>query len=223
MNQETWKAVDRYICDTLIPADPMLKAALRASVEAGLPEINVTPTQGRLLQQFATIQKAGRILEIGTLGGYSTLWLARSLPADGKLVTLELDPKHAAIARENFLRAGISGLVDLRVGPAAQALQLLVDEQVEPFDLVFIDADKTSTAEYFALVLQLSRPGTLIVVDNVVRNGAVVDDLSPDENVQGVRRFYTAVAAEPRVTATAIQTVGAKGYDGFALVLVTRK
>lgn len=220
MTQETWTAVDHYISESLIPKDPVLESVLRASDEAGLPSINVTPNQGRLLHLLARTRNARRILEVGTLGGYSTIWLARALPADGRLITLELDPKHAAVARANFARAGLSDRIDLRVGPAAAALDQLVAEKCAPFDLVFIDADKASTAGYFAQALRLSRPGTVILVDNVVRGGAVVDAASSDVNVQGIRSFNQAVAAEPRVTATAIQTVGSKGYDGFAYVLV---
>jgi predicted O-methyltransferase YrrM len=221
MSQETWKAVDDYIAAKLLSADPVLEAAMRACDEAGLPAISVTPAQGKLLHLLARMQQARRILEVGTLGGYSTLWLARALPAGGRVVTLELEPKHAGVAAANFARAGISDRIDLRIGPAADSLARLVDEKGEPFDLVFIDADKPSTADYFRLALKLSRPGTVIIVDNVVRNGAVVDAGSTDASVQGIRRFNDAVSVEPRVTATAIQTVGAKGYDGFALLLVT--
>ena len=220
MNQETWSAVDHYLSEALFPKDPVLESALRASSEAGLPAINVTPHQGRWLQLLARTRNARRILEIGTLGGYSTIWLARALPAGGRLVTLELDPHHAEVARANFLRAGLSDRIDLRIGPAAATLDQLAAENCAPFDLVFIDADKAGTAGYFSQALRLSRPGTVILVDNVVRGGAVVDAASSDANVQGIRQFIQAVAAEPRVTATAIQTVGSKGYDGFAFVLV---
>jgi len=221
MSQDIWTAVDQYITDILVPSDPALEAALQASKDAGLPAIHVAPNQGKLLQLFARMQKAGRILEVGTLGGYSTIWLARALPADGRLVTIELDPKHAEVARANFERAGLSGLIDLRIGPAADVLGRLKAEKEGPFDLVFIDADKQGTTAYFKLALQLSRPGTVIIVDNVIRSGAVVDEDSADPRVQGIRRFNEAVAAESRVTATAIQTVGSKGYDGLAIVLVT--
>jgi predicted O-methyltransferase YrrM len=221
MSLEVWTAVDRFFADALLPADQVLEAALQASHEAGLPAINVTPHQGKLLHLLARMNRCRRILEVGTLGGYSTLWLARALPADGHLVTLELDPKHAEVARANFARAGLSPLIDLRLGPAAASLDQLIAENGVPFDLVFIDADKVSTADYFARALCLARAGTVIIVDNVVRGGAIADATSADANVQGIRRFAQAVANEPRVTATAIQTVGAKGYDGFALVLVT--
>lgn len=221
MSQEIWTAVDRYLTDALLPADPVLDAALQASVAANLPAIQVAPNQGKLLHLLALMQKARRILEVGTLGGYSTIWLARALPADGRLVTIELDPKHAEVARANFARAGLSDRIDLRVGRAADVLGGLVADKVAPFDLVFIDADKAGTADYFKLALRLVRRGALIVVDNVVRNGAVADPASTDAGVQGIRRFNEVVRAESRVTATALQTVGSKGYDGLALVLVT--
>jgi predicted O-methyltransferase YrrM len=220
MSTETWRAVDDYLADRLLPADPVLDAALRACDEAGLPAISVTPTQGKLLHLLAKMQQARRILEIGTLGGYSTIWLARTLPAGGRVVTLELDPKHARVAQENFARAGLTDRIDLRVGPAAETLARLGREQSGPFDLVFIDADKQGTADYFRLALPLSRAGTVIIVDNVVRKGAVSDAASTDAGVQGVRQFMDAAAAEPRVSGTALQTVGSKGYDGFALLRV---
>jgi predicted O-methyltransferase YrrM len=201
--------------------DPALDAALDASVAAGLPAINVSPNQGKLLQLLARMLGARTILEVGTLGGYSTIWLARALPADGRLVTLESDPKHAEVARANIARAGLSGIVDLRVGLAIETLPKLAAEGIGPFDLIFIDADKVSTADYFAWALRLSRRGSLIIVDNVVRKGAVVDAASEDAKVQGIRRFNDVLAAEPRVSATVIQTVGVKGYDGFAIALVT--
>lgn len=218
--QDQWTAVDRYLCDRLVPPDPVLGAALAASVAAGLPAINVAPNQGKLLQLFARMQGARRILEIGTLGGYSTIWLARALPADGSLITLELELKHADVARKNFRRAGLERMIDLRVGPALDLLPRVAAENGGPFDLIFIDADKASIAEYFAWALKLSRVGTAIIVDNVVRNGAVADPASEDPSVRGVRRFNEVLAKEKRVSATAIQTVGSKGYDGFALALV---
>jgi predicted O-methyltransferase YrrM len=221
MTQQVWTAVDQYFTDLLVSADDALDAALKASAASGLPPINVTPTYGKLLQLLAQVQGARTILEIGTLGGYSTIWLARALPADGRLVTLEADPRHAAIARANITRAGLDGIVELRLGRALDTLPLLADEGHGPFDLVFIDADKPSNTEYFEWSLKLSRPGTLIIVDNVVRDGSVVDPGSRDASVQGVRRFNAALAAESRVSATAIQTVGGKGYDGFAIALVT--
>jgi predicted O-methyltransferase YrrM len=220
MNPEQWSAVDRYINDLLVPSDPALEAALAASAEAGLPPINVAPNQGKLLHLLARLQGARAILEIGTLGGYSTIWLARALPADGRLVTLEAEPRHAEVARANFRRAGLDRLIDLRVGRALDTLPRLAAEGGGPFDLIFIDADKASTADYFSWALKLSRRGSVIIVDNVVRKGAVADAASSDASVQGIRRFNERLAAEPRVSATALQTVGSKGYDGFALALV---
>ncbi len=220
MTQDQWTAVDRYITDLLVPADPVLEASLQASTDAGLPAINVAPNQGTLLHLLARIHGARTILEIGTLGGYSTIWLARALPAGGRVVTLEVDPKHAEVARANFVRAGLADLVELRLGRALDTLPGLAAEKRGPFDLIFIDADKVSIPEYFAWALQLSRPGTVIIVDNVVRKGAVVDASSSDPSVQGVRRFNQLLAAETRVSATSLQTVGSKGYDGFTLAVV---
>lgn len=219
MSAEMWAAVDRYIDELLVPSDPALDAALAASAAAGLPPIQVAPNQGKLLHLLARLQRARRILEIGTLGGYSTIWLARALPPDGRLVTLEADPKHAEVARGNIARAGLSELVELRLGKALDTLPQLA--AADPFDLVFIDADKPNTAAYFTWALELSRSGGIIVVDNVVRGGAVADAGSDDPDVQGVRRLYDLLAAEPRVSATAIQTVGGKGHDGLAIALVT--
>jgi predicted O-methyltransferase YrrM len=213
--------VDRYITDTLLSPDAALEAALKTSADAGLPLINVTPNQGKLLQLLAQAQGARNILEVGTLGGYSTIWLARALPAGGRLITLEFEPKHAEVARANIARAGLSDVVELRVGPALEMLPQLAAERRGPFDFIFIDADKANYPGYFTWALKLSRRGTLIVADNVVRKGAVIDADSKDPLVQGVRRFHELVAAEPRVSATAIQTVGDKGYDGFTLMLVT--
>jgi predicted O-methyltransferase YrrM len=221
MSQDLWTAVDGYITGLLVPADPALDAALEASAAAGLPAINVAPNQGKLLMLLAQLQGARSILEIGTLGGYSTIWLARALPAGGRLVTLEANPEYAGVARSNLARAGLAEVVEVRVGPAAESLPRLAEEGAGPFDVVFIDADKPSTPEYFGWALRLARRGTLIVVDNVVRDGAVIDAGSEDPAVQGIRRFNEMAAAEPRVSATAIQTVGSKGYDGFALALVT--
>jgi predicted O-methyltransferase YrrM len=220
MNQEQWTTVDRYFTDLLVPPDPALAAALAASAAAGLPPIQVSPPQGRLLELLARAQGARAILEIGTLGGYSTIWLARALPAGGRLVTLEVDPKHAAVARANFARAGLDGAIELRLGPAIDTLPRLAAEGAGPFDLIFIDADKTGYPDYFTWALRLARRGSLIIADNIVRQGAVADAASSDAAVQGVRRFNALLAAEPRVSATAIQTVGSKGYDGFALALV---
>jgi predicted O-methyltransferase YrrM len=215
-----WAAVDQYITDHLVPPDPALDAALRDSHDAGLPSINVSPPQGKLLMLLAQLRGARSILEIGTLGGYSTLWLARALPAGGRLVTLEFEPKHAEVARKNLARAGLSNVVEVIVGPALESLPKLEAAGRGPFDMFFIDADKPGNPEYFAWALRLSRPGSLIVVDNVVREGGVLDASSTDPRILGTRRFYDALAAESRVTATAIQTVGSKGYDGFALAVV---
>lgn len=220
MSQERWAEVDRYITDTVVHPDEALDAALRSSVEAGLPPINVSPPQGRLLMILSQSIGARNVLEIGTLGGYSTIWLARSLPAGGKVTTLELEARHAKIASRNIARAGLSKSVEIRLGPAIEILPKLQAEKLPPFDLIFIDADKPSNPDYFRWALKLSHPGTMIIVDNVVRNGAVVDSKSRDENVRGVRRLNDVMAAEPRIIATEIQTVGSKGYDGFAIALV---
>src|SRR4051812_25618956 len=211
MSQEQWTAVDRLITDLVVRPDPALNAALDDSAAAGLPAINVSPPQGKLLHLLARAQGARNILEIGTLGGYSTIWLARALPADGRLVTLEVDPKHAEVARRNIERADLGGVVDLRLGPALETLPKLAAEGIGPFDLIFIDADKPSNAEYFVWALELSRPGTLIIVDNVVRGGEVVDPDNHDPRTLGVHRLNDVIAAEPRVSATAVQTVGRKG------------
>ena len=221
MSQELWTAVDRYITDHLVPPDAVLDAALQASLDAGLPAISVAPNQGKLLMLLAQISGARRILELGTLGGYSTLWLARALPADGTIVTLEFDPKHADVARQNFAVAGLSHQIELRVGRALDTLPQLDSEGCGPFDLIFIDADKANIPHYFTWALKLSHRGTVIIVDNVVRDGEVIDATSTDPSVIGVRRFNELLAAETRVSATAIQTVGSKGYDGFAVALVT--
>ena len=219
--QERWTAVDRYLTDLLVPADAALAATLEESARAGLPPIAVSPTEGKLLHLLARVHGAREILEIGTLGGYSTIWLARALPPGGRLVTLELDPAHAEVARANVARAGLAGAVELRVGPALETLPRLAAEGRSPFDLVFLDADKGGYPAYLAWALRLTRRGSLIVADNVVRDGAVIDPASEDPNVLGVRRFLELLAAEPRVSATAVQTVGSKGYDGFAIALVT--
>jgi predicted O-methyltransferase YrrM len=221
MSNEQWAAVDRYISDLFVPLDPALDAALRHSSAAGLPPIQISPNQGKLLQLLARAQGARRILEIGTLGGYSTIWLARALPEGGRLITLESEPQHAEVARANIARAGLSGVVELRIGRALDMLPRIADEGREPFDFIFIDADKPSIPEYFAWALRLSRRGSLIIVDNVIRDGEVTNAASEDPDVQGVRRFYKLLAAEKRVSATAVQTVGIKGYDGFAIALVT--
>lgn len=214
--QERWDAVDDWIESQLVSEDSTLRGAVAASVEAGLPPIQVSPAQGRMLELLVRMTNARTVLEVGTLGGYSTIWLARMLPSGGRVVTLELDPRHAEVARANVAAAGLGDLVEVRVGAAAT----LMGELQEPFDLVFIDADKASTPEYFGHALRLSHPGSVIVVDNVVRGGAVVDGQGDDADLAGIRRFAELVRLEPRVRATAIQTVGRKGYDGFALVYV---
>jgi len=224
MTQELWSAVDRYICDRLLDEDPALDAALAASDAAGLPPIAVTANQGRMLELLVRIHGARRVLELGTLGGYSTIWLARGLPPDGRLITLEANPHYAEVARANIAAAGHGEMVQMRVGPALETLPVLAGEGAS-FDLIFIDADKQNYPGYLEWSLKLAHPGTLIVGDNVVRDGAIVadeeDPRSADGVIQGVRRFYELLAAEPRLDATAIQTVGAKGHDGFALALVT--
>jgi predicted O-methyltransferase YrrM len=220
MSQRTWTAVDNYINHLLVRHDDVLEAALKASDAAGLPQINVTPAQGKMLYLLALMQDARAVLEVGTLGGYSTIWMARALPAGGSLVTLEADPKHAQVAQANIDRAGLGDIVEVQFGLALDLLPQLAAEGRGPFDLFFIDADKTNNSHYFQWALKLSRRGSLIIIDNVVRNGAVIDAGSQDENVQGVRRMNEIIAAEPRVSATAIQTVGAKGYDGFTMALV---
>jgi predicted O-methyltransferase YrrM len=218
MNLEIWTAVDQYFVEALNPADPVLEAALAGNARGGLPAIDVSPLQGRLLHLLALTQGAKRILEVGTLGGYSSIWLARALPPGGKMITLEFEPKHARVARENLDRAGFGSVVEILTGRAIDLLPGL--KGAEPFDVVFIDADKASTPSYFAWALQLTRPGSLIIVDNVVRRGEVADAETKDANVLGMRQFMAALAQEPRVMATAIQTVGSKGYDGFVLARV---
>ena len=221
MSQDRWSEVDRYISDVVVRSDPGLDATLEASTAAGLPPINVAPNQGKLLALLVQMCSARTVLEIGTLGGYSTIWMAGVLPAGGRLVTLEADPTYAEVARGNVARAGLGDVVDVRVGPALATLPQLAAEGAGPFDVVFIDADKSANADYFSWALRLTRRGSVIVVDNVVRGGAVVDAGSPDPGVQGTRRLYELLGREPRVRATVIQTVGSKGYDGFALAVVT--
>lgn len=218
---DTWTAVDRYVTDLLVGKDDALASALAASDAAGLPSIAVSPPQGKLLHLLARAAGARNILEIGTLGGYSTIWLARALPPDGRMVTLEYDPKHADVARSNVARAGLGDRVEVRVGRAMDSLPQLVAEGRGPFDVVFIDADKVGYPEYLTWSLKLSKPGTMIIADNVVRNGAVADATSTDAAVQAVRRYNAMLAAEPRVSATIVQTVGSKGYDGLAIAIVT--
>ena len=216
--------MDRYINDRLVGSDPVLEEALKTSATAGLPPIAVSPSQGKLLHLLARALGAHRILELGTLGGYSTIWLGRALPPSGRLVTLEADPRYAELARANIARAGLAELVELRVGPALETLPVLAAEAPDPFDLVFIDADKKSTPEYFEWALELTRPGSVIVTDNVIRDGALIDTGNQDPTVLGGRRFHELLAADrlgdARVSATTIQTVGSKGYDGFTLALV---
>jgi len=220
MTQELWTAVDQYITGLLVPPDPVLDAALRSSDAAGLPSIQVSPTQGKLLHILARMHGARRILEIGTLGGYSTIWMARALPLGGRVFTLEADAKHAEVARANFARAGLSNVIELLLGRALDTLPQLAKDGHAPFDLIFIDANKSNMPEYFEWALKLSRRGSVIIADNIVRDGAVIDAGSADPDIQGVRRFNELLAAEPRVCATEIQTVGSKGYDGFALAVV---
>jgi predicted O-methyltransferase YrrM len=220
MSQNQWTAIDDYFNSALAPPDPVLEAALACSEAAGLPPIAVAANQGKFLMLLAQTLGARRILEIGTLGGYSTIWLARALPADGRLISLELDPRHAEVARANIRRAALEGVAEVRTGRALSSLPTLAAENIGPFDLVFIDADKPSNPDYFDWALQLTRPGSLIVVDNVVRRGAVTDASSRDPNVLGVRRLVDLVAKETRVDAAAMQTVGDKGHDGFLIARV---
>ncbi|HKR87842.1 MAG TPA: O-methyltransferase [Phenylobacterium sp.] len=215
MSQDAWTEVDRYLTDTLLAPDPALEAALADSEAGGLPAINVAPNQGKLLMLLAQMAGAKRILEIGALGGYSTIWLARALPADGRLITLEYVPHHAEVARRNIARAGFAAQVEVKVGAAIDTLPTLQG----PFDFVFIDADKASYPAYFEWSLKLARPGAVIVADNAVRAGKVLDPQG-DADAEGVRRMYDLIAAEPRATATAVQTVGSKGWDGFCLIRV---
>ena len=213
-------AVDEYLEKHLVGTDPVLDAALEASRAAGLPPINVPPAQGKLLYLLTRLQRAVTVLEVGTLGGYSTIWLARALPPHGRIVTLESEARHADVARTNLARAGFLDRVDIRVGPALDTLAALAAEARDPFDLVFIDADKRRTPQYIEATLRLSRPGTLLIIDNVVRGGELANPKTTDENVQGMQRAVVLLGQHPRLDATAIQTVGAKGYDGFAVALV---
>jgi predicted O-methyltransferase YrrM len=218
---DRWAAVDRYFSEQLSLSDAALDAAIAANKAAELPAIDVAANQGKLLQLLAKLAGARRILEIGTLGGYSTIWLARALPTDGRLITLEFNPKHAEIARANIECAGLTQTVEIRVGAALDSLPKLQNESSEPFDLIFIDADKPNNSEYVRWALKLSRPGSLIIIDNVVRDGAVIDAGSADKDVRGARQLFELLANEPRLSCTAIQTVGVKGYDGFAFAVVT--
>ncbi|WP_448544287.1 O-methyltransferase [Roseiflexus sp.] len=216
---EQWIAVDEYITG-LFPSDPALEMVLQATRAAGMPQINVSPVQGRLLHVLALTCGARMILEIGTLAGYSAIWMARALPADGKLITLESDPKHAEVAQANIARAGLADRIEVRLGVALDVLPQLAAEGKGPFDLIFIDADKTNLTTYFEWAVRLARPGSLIITDNVIRHGEVLDESSVDASLQGVRRFNQALAADRRVTATIVQMVGIKGYDGMALAVV---
>lgn len=222
MTQLLWTDVDRYITDSLVASDPILDAVLESSATAGLRPINVAANQGKLLMLLALVQKARRILEIGTLGGYSTIWLARALPSDGRVVTLEISLEYAKIACNNFANAGLANKIDLFIGKALDTLPQLAEKESEPFDMVFIDADKPNNLDYFKWALKLSRPGSLIIVDNVIRNGAVIDAKSTDKSVQGVRRLNEFLSSDSRITATTIQTVGSKGYDGFTMAYVLK-
>ena len=220
MDKELWTSVDNYLSDTLVHPDQALNDAVQANARASLPSIDVTPNQGKLLHLLARIQGATRILEVGPLGGYSTIWLARALPPNGKLITLELDPAHATVAADNIQRAGLSSLVDLRVGPALDSLARLHAEKVAPFDLIFLDADKPNNPVYLEWAIRLSRPGTIIIGDNVIRDGEILDPNNTDPRVTGTRIFLEKLGAHSRLDATALQTVGSKGYDGFAIALV---
>jgi predicted O-methyltransferase YrrM len=218
--KELWAAVDRYFGDLLAPEDEALKASIETNREAGLPSIDVPALLGKFLDLLVRVRGARNVLEIGTLGGYSTIWLARALPAGGQVVTLEIDPRHAEIARKNLEYAGVLDRVQITIGPAIDSLSALYEGAGEPFDLIFIDADKKSLPDYLEWSLKLSRPGTVIIADNVVRDGRVLDADSADADIRGVRRMTEMMAADPRLSATAIPTVGARGYDGFAIAMV---
>ena len=218
--QETWAAVDRYFGELLAPEDEGLRRSMEANREAGLPSIDVPALLGKFLALMVQISGARRVLEIGTLGGYSTIWLARAIPPTGRVITLEIDPRHAEIAKKNLEIAGVSDRVDIVVGSALETLKTLEQDAADPFDLIFIDADKKSLPDYLDWSLKLSHPGTVIIVDNVVRDGKVLDPASTDRDIQGVRRMTEMMAANPRLTATAIPTVGGRGYDGFAIAVV---
>ncbi|HUA93555.1 MAG TPA: O-methyltransferase [Terracidiphilus sp.] len=220
--EPVWAAVDQYFADLLVPADVELDAALEANRAAGLPAIDVSPLQGKFLQLLVQMTRPQRVLEIGTLGGYSTIWIARALSDGGRIITLEYNPKHADVARKNLENAGLLDRIDLHVGAALDTLPQLASPDAAPFDLIFIDADKRSNPQYLEWALKLSRPGTMIVVDNVVRDGKVIDAESDDPDIQGTRKMFEIMAAEPRLNATVVQNVGIKGYDGYALAVVLR-
>jgi predicted O-methyltransferase YrrM len=217
---QSWNAVDQYLTDSLVPSDPVLDAALAANSAAKLPRRDVSPLQGKLLHLLARLSRARTILEIGTLGGYSTIWLARALPSGGRLISLEIDPRHAAVAHENIVRSGLAHCVDLRVGKALDTLPTIEAEGLGPFGLIFIDADKSNAPHYLLWALKLSRPGSVIVVDNVVGQGRVIDPANQAPGIQGTRRMLELLSNEPRLSATAIQTIGSKGHDGFLIALV---
>lgn len=221
MNEQQWNTMDEYLCERTQAPDPVLEAALKDSERAGLPAINVAPNQGKLLQMLARLRGARRILELGTLAGYSTIWLARALPADGTLLTLEAVDEHAELARRNIERAGLSGVVSVIEGDAVETLEAFVRDGIPPFDFIFLDADKKSYPAYLDLVLRLSRPGTVIIADNVIRRGRIADADSTDPDVIGVRAFLDMLASDPRISSTAIQTVGSKGWDGFSMSIVS--
>ena len=221
MTQDRWTAVDQYFDNFLNPSDPVMDAVLQTMQAAGIPAIQVSASQGKFLSILAQAVQARTILEIGTLGGYSTIWLARALPINGRLITLEVNPNHAAVARENIANAGFGNIVEVRLGPALDSLARLVEEKHPPFDLVFIDADKPNNKAYYEFARKLTHPGSLIIIDNMVRDGQVVDDSSRDSSVLGVRNLMPTLANDPKIKAAAIQTVGSKGYDGFAIALVT--
>jgi len=218
--QKIWIDVDRYFVDTLHLSDPVLDATMAANAAAELPAIDVAPNQGKLLHLFAKLVSAKKILEMGTLGGYSTIWLARALPPGGRVLSLEFNPKHAEVAKSNLQRAGLSDRVEIRVGAALDSLPIIQDEGLGPFDFIFIDADKPNNPGYLEWAIKLSRPGTLIVVDNVVRDGAVADAATTDPTIEGTRRMFDLMASDRRLSSTALQTVGSKGYDGFAIAIV---
>jgi predicted O-methyltransferase YrrM len=218
--QKIWIDVDRYFVDTLNLSDPILDATMTANAAAELPAIDVAPNQGKLLHLFAKLVSARKILEMGTLGGYSTIWLARALPPGGRVVSLEFNPKHADVAKSNIQRAGLSDRVEIRVGAALDSLPIIQEERLGPFDFIFIDADKPNNPGYLEWAIKLSRPGTLIIVDNVVRDGAVADAASTDPTIEGTRRMFDLMASDSRLSSTALQTVGCKGYDGFAMAIV---
>ncbi|WP_129728928.1 O-methyltransferase [Ectobacillus funiculus] len=219
MNISLWNDVDIYFSSKLQKSDPIMNSILKANAEAGLPAIDVSPNQGKLLYLLAKLKGAKNILEIGTLGGYSSVWLARALPEDGHLVTLEFSEKHAKVANENIKNAGLENQIEIMVGPALGTLPIL-KKRLLSFDLIFIDADKPNNPEYLKWALELSKPGTVIITDNVVRNGKVIEDDPEESNVQGIRQFINLLSEESRIDSTAIQTVGVKGYDGFALGVV---